>query len=101
MDTSIKRLMEIAGVDVTQGKAKELCESNTSSSLCKEIQKILDSGTKVFINVKGKPVGYIKDARDNQVLVNQSGHRGNKWVDLSDGLEMEKDGDRFYVKDKD
>ena len=31
MDTSIKRLLEVAGVDITKGKAKELCEAGTTS----------------------------------------------------------------------
>jgi len=29
MDTSIKRLLEVAGVDITQGKAKQLVEGQT------------------------------------------------------------------------
>jgi len=31
MDTSIKRLLEVAGVDITKGKAKQLCEAKQSS----------------------------------------------------------------------
>ena len=36
MDTSIKRLLEVAGVDITQGKAKELCEEveQNTGGLC-------------------------------------------------------------------
>ena len=32
MDTSIKRLLEVAGVDITKGKAKELCEGKQTLS---------------------------------------------------------------------
>ena len=32
MDTSIKRLLEVAGVDITKGKAKELCEGKKRKS---------------------------------------------------------------------
>jgi len=32
MDTSIKRLLEVAGVDITKGKAKELCEGQDKST---------------------------------------------------------------------
>ena len=32
MDTSIKRLLEVAGVDISKGKAKELCEANTTGT---------------------------------------------------------------------
>ena len=40
MDTSIKRLLEIAGVDITKGKASELYES-ASGSLVSKIVEIL------------------------------------------------------------
>lgn len=33
MDTSIKRLLEMAGVDVTQGKAKQLVEGETKQHI--------------------------------------------------------------------
>ena len=31
MNTSLKKLFEVAGVDITQGKAKQLCESNSNT----------------------------------------------------------------------
>ena len=37
MDTSIKRLLEVAGVDITKGKAKELCEGKK--------EKVIDLST--------------------------------------------------------
>lgn len=44
MDTSIKRLLEVAGVDITQGKAKELCEGKNSKlpSKFKSGQEFMD-----------------------------------------------------------
>ncbi len=49
MDTSIKRLLEVAGVDITKGKAKQLVESENEdfntfvAKAKKEMEKHIDS----------------------------------------------------------
>jgi len=77
MDTSIKRLLEVAGVDITKGKAKELCEGKYGP-LPETDSRYYTNKNEYFIGVGLRNTADEQIVKKIDTLLKQHGFKQNK-----------------------